>query len=41
MPTALDVFINGISGVFAGIAFLYLAIRLNSVVADRNVGDKD
>jgi hypothetical protein len=41
MPTALDVFINGISGVFAGITFLYIAIRLNSVIADRKVGNKD
>jgi hypothetical protein len=41
MPTAFDVFFNGISGVFAGITFLYIAIRLNSVFADRKVDDKD
>ncbi len=29
MQAAIDVFINGIAGVFAGITVLYIAIRLN------------
>jgi hypothetical protein len=35
MHAALDVFINGIAGVFAGITVLYIAIRLNSAIAER------
>ena len=35
MQPAIDVFINGIAGVFAGIAVLYIVIRLNSAFAGR------
>ena len=37
MEPALNVFLNGITGVFAGITFLYIAIRLNSAIAGREV----
>lgn len=33
METPLSVFINGISGVFAGMAVLYLAMKLNALAA--------
>ena len=33
MEAAIDVFINGIAGVFAGITVLYFAIRLNAIIA--------
>ncbi len=33
MQAALEVFANGILGVFAGIAVLYIAIRLNAHIA--------
>jgi Na+-transporting methylmalonyl-CoA/oxaloacetate decarboxylase gamma subunit len=32
---AINVFINGIAGVFAGMFVLYLSIRLMSAIADR------
>jgi hypothetical protein len=35
MEAALAVFINGISGVFTGMAVLYLTIRLISVIAGK------
>ena len=41
MEQALEVFINGISGVFAGIAMLYLSIRLISLMVDRQAEDKE
>jgi Na+-transporting methylmalonyl-CoA/oxaloacetate decarboxylase gamma subunit len=41
MESALSVFINGIAGVFAGITFLYIAIRLNSAIAGREVTKED
>ena len=41
MSQALEVFVNGISGVFAGIAVLYIAIRLNSAFAGRETGKKE
>lgn len=41
MESAVNIFINGIAGVFAGITFLYLAIRLNSAIAGRDVNKKE
>ncbi len=41
MEQALEVFFNGIGGVFAGIAMLYLSIRLISLMADRKAEDKE
>ena len=35
MDQAITVFVNGIAGVFAGMAMLYLTIRLISLIADR------
>ena len=35
MEQAVDVFINGIGGVFAGMAVLYVTIKLLSVVVGR------
>ncbi len=39
MVTAFSVFINGISGVFTGIAVLYLMMKLLAIVADRSTAD--
>ncbi len=33
MDTALSVFINGIGGVFAGMAILYITMKLISLIA--------
>ena len=41
MEQALEVFINGIGGVFAGIAMLYLSIRLIALVTGRQAEDKE
>ena len=41
MEQALDVFLNGIGGVFAGMAMLYLAIRLLPLVPDKQAEDKE
>lgn len=41
MEQALEVFLNGIGGVFAGIAMLYLSIRLISLMPDRQAEDKE
>ena len=41
MEQALEVFFNGIGGVFAGIGMLYLSIRLISLVAGRQAEDKE
>ena len=35
MEQAIAVFINGITGVFAGMAVLYVTIRLMSLIAER------
>ena len=41
MEQALEVFINGIGGVFAGIAMLYVSIRLIALAAGRQAEDKE
>ena len=41
MQAAIDVFINGIAGVFAGITVLYIAIRLNSLIAGREASKQE
>ncbi|MFQ5548899.1 MAG: hypothetical protein ACE5FV_11450 [Woeseia sp.] len=33
MDTATDIFVNGISGVFLGMAVLYLAMKIIALVA--------
>jgi hypothetical protein len=35
MSETMTVFVVGLSGVFVGISFLYLAIRLTSLVTDK------
>ena len=41
MREALEVFINGIIGVYAGLFVLYLAIKLNKLVDRSQASDKD
>ncbi len=41
MQAAVEVFINGIAGVFAGITVLYIAIRLNALTAGREAGKQE
>ena len=41
MEQALEVFINGIAGVFAGIAMLYVSIRVIALISDRRAEDKE
>jgi len=41
MEAALNVFINGIAGVFVGITVLYIAIRLNSAFAEREANKQE
>ena len=41
MEQALEVFLNGIGGVFAGMAVLYLCIRLLALVADKPAEDRE
>lgn len=39
MSEAFRVFINGITGVFAGMAILYLVIKLIALAASRQAAD--
>ena len=39
MATAFSVFINGISGVFTGIAVLYVLMKLLAIAAPRSTAD--
>jgi len=41
MELAIEVFLNGIFGVFMGLAVLYGAIRLNKVLNGRVPEEKD
>ncbi len=41
MKDALLIFMNGIVGVFAGMAVLYLSIRLTSFVVDKLESKKE
>lgn len=41
MNQAIEIFIAGISGVFIGMALLYVAIRVISLVVDRIGADKE
>ena len=41
MGQALEVFLNGIGGVFAGMGMLYLAIRLLALVPARKAEEKE
>ena len=35
MQAAFEIFVNGISGVFIGLSVLYVAIKLNKLLAGR------
>ena len=41
MEQALEVFLNGIGGVFAGMGMLYLSIRLLALAPDEQAEEKD
>ena len=41
MEQALEIFVNGIGGVFAGMAMLYFAIKMLALVVDRKPEGKE
>jgi len=41
MQAALEIFVNGISGVFIGLAVLYVAIKINKLLAGRESPKQD
>jgi hypothetical protein len=41
MQAAFDIFINGIAGVFIGLAVLYAAIKVNKLLAGREAVKKE
>jgi len=41
MQAALDIFINGIFGVFIGLTVLYIAIKINQWLAGRETVNKE
>ncbi len=41
MQAAIEVFLNGIFGVFIGLAVLYVAIKANTLLAGRQVDKKE
>ncbi len=41
MQAAIEVFINGVAGVFAGITVLYIAIRVNAIIATDKPGKQE
>jgi hypothetical protein len=41
MQAAIEIFVNGISGVFIGLTVLYIAIKINKLLAGRNLPKKD
>ena len=41
MQAAFEVFMNGISGVFIGLAVLYAVIKINKLVAGREAAEKE
>ena len=40
MQSAFDIFLNGISGVFIGLTVLYVAIKINAVLAGREAPEQ-
>jgi hypothetical protein len=40
MQAALEIFFNGIAGVFIGLTVLYAAIKINKVLAGRESANK-
>ena len=41
MDEALNVFLNGLTGVFVGITVLYIAIRINAMISGREPDKKE
>lgn len=41
MQAAFEIFVNGIFGVFIGLTVLYAAIKLNKLLAGREVAKKE
>jgi len=41
MQAAFEIFVNGISGVFIGLSVLYVAIKLNTLLAGREPDKKE
>ena len=41
MQAAIEIFVNGISGVFIGLTVLYAAIKINKLLAGREVANKE
>ena len=40
MQAAVEIFLNGIAGVLIGLAVLYVAIKVNKLLAGREVAKK-
>jgi hypothetical protein len=41
MQAAFEIFVNGISGVFVGLTVLYVAIKINKLLAGREPDKKE
>jgi len=41
MQAAFEIFLNGISGVFIGLTVLYAVIKINKMLAGREVAGKE
>jgi hypothetical protein len=41
MQAAIEIFVNGIFGVFTGLAVLYVAIKANTLLAGRKTEKKE
>ncbi len=41
MKEAIEIFVNGISGVFIGLGVLYVAIKINKMTAGRPAAKKE
>ena len=41
MQAAIEIFLNGISGVFIGLTVLYAVIKINKMLAGREVAKKE
>jgi hypothetical protein len=41
MQAAFEIFLNGISGVFIGLTVLYIAIKINKLLAGQEVDKKE
>ena len=41
MQAAVEIFVNGIFGVFTGLAILYIAIKINKLIGGREIDNKE